>query len=83
MAIKIAEATPILPPGDGDIQIHHCPFQKLEEVAGIEPNSVDLILTDIPYEEKFLPEVSELGAFASRVLVEGGLLVTYSGNLWK
>jgi site-specific DNA-methyltransferase (adenine-specific) len=70
------------PPGDGDIRLYHCPFQKLEEVAGLEPNSVNLILTDIPFGPAFLPAVSALGAFASRVLVEGGLLVTYSGILY-
>ncbi len=70
------------PPGKGDIKIYHCPFQKLEEVAGIEPNTVNLILTDFPYGQDFLPQVAELGAFASRVLVEGGLLVTYAGHYW-
>ena len=68
------------PPGDGDIRLYHCPFQQLEEVAGIEPNSVNLILTDIPYGKDFLPQVADLGAFAARVFVEGGLLVTYSGQ---
>jgi len=68
------------PPGKGDIRLYHCPFQRLEEVAGIKPNSVNLILTDIPYGKDFLPQVAELGAFASRVLVEGGLLVTYAGQ---
>ena len=29
-------------PGDGDIRLFHCPFQKLEEIAGIKPNSVIL-----------------------------------------
>ena len=58
----------VQPPGDGDIRLYHCPFQRLEEVAGIEPNSVNLILTDIPYGEEFLPQVDELAAFAGRVL---------------
>lgn len=67
---------------DGDIRLHHCPFQRLEEVAAIKPNSVNLFLTDFPYAPEFLPQVSELAALASRVLVEGGLLVTYSGVLY-
>jgi DNA modification methylase len=62
------------------IRLYHCPFQKLEAVARIEPNSVNLILTDIPYDGGFVPQVAELGAFAARVLVEGGLFVTYSGQ---
>ena len=70
------------PPGKGDIKIYHCPFQRLEEVAGIKPNSVNLVLTDIPYGQEFLPQVGELAAFATRVLVEGGLLVTYTGQFW-
>jgi ParB-like chromosome segregation protein Spo0J len=82
MAIERTEGRQVEPPGDGDIKIYHCPFQKLEEVAGIEPGSVNLILTDIPYCPEFLPEVSDLGAFAARALVEGGLLVTYSGVLY-
>jgi site-specific DNA-methyltransferase (adenine-specific) len=69
-------------PGEGDIRLYHCPFQRLEEVAGIKPGSVNLILTDIPYGQEFLPEVTELAAVASRVLVEGGLLVTYTGQFW-
>ena len=43
---------------------------------------MNLILTDIPYGHDFLPQVDELGAFAERVLVPGGLLVTYCGNLY-
>lgn len=77
---EMAKGREVQPPGDGDIRLYHCPFQKLEEVAGIESNSVHQIVTDIPYGRDFLPEVAELGAFAERVLVEGGLLVTYSGQ---
>ena len=77
-----AEQRCVLPKQGDSIRLYHCPFQKLEEVAGIEPNSVSLVLTDIPYGQEFLPQVAELGAFASRVLVEGGLLVTYTGQYW-
>ena len=77
-----AEQRSVLPKQGDSIRLCHCPFQKLEEVAGIEPNSVNLVLTDIPYGQEFLPQVTELGAFASRVLVEGGLLVTYTGQYW-
>jgi AraC-like DNA-binding protein len=82
MEIEQAEKRQVEPARDGDIQVYHCPFQKLEEVAAIEPNSVNLVLTNIPYGQEFLPEVAELGAFASRILVEGGLLVTYTGQFW-
>jgi DNA methylase len=77
-----AERRNVLPAGDDNIRIYHCPFQRLEEVAGIAPGTVDLVLTDIPYDGQFLAQVSDLGAFAARVLVPGGLLVTYSGTLY-
>jgi site-specific DNA-methyltransferase (adenine-specific) len=64
------------------IQIHHCPFQKLEKVAGIRPGSVQLVLTDIPFGKEFLPQLTDLAAMAERVLVTGGLFVTYSGQYW-
>ena len=53
--LEMTKGREVQPPGDGDIRLYHCPFQQLEEVAGIEPNSVHLILTDIPYGESFLP----------------------------
>ena len=70
------------PKSDDDIQIHHCSFQLLEQTAGIEPNSVPLICTDIPYGKDFLDKIEELAAFAERVLVAGGIFVTYSGQYW-
>ena len=65
-----------LPPA---VQLHHCRFQDLEATAGIKPGTVKLILTDIPYEKSFLPQISDLSGFAARVLRDGGALVTYSG----
>ena len=80
--LEMVNGRSVEPPGEGDNRIYHCPFQRLEGVAGIVPGSVNLVLTDFPYEKDFLPQVDELGAFASRVLVPGGLLVTYSGTLY-
>lgn len=65
---------------DDSIQIHHCPFQNLEQVAGIEPESVQLICTDIPYGNEFVDQIGELAAFSDRVLVSGGLFVAYLGQ---
>jgi hypothetical protein len=65
-----------------DIQIHHCRFQDLETVADIEPESVNLILTDIPYDGDFLPQVSELAEMANRILVDGGVLAVLSGQFY-
>jgi site-specific DNA-methyltransferase (adenine-specific) len=72
-------ATPL---AEDAIQLHHCPFQNLESVAGIDPESTQLICTDIPYDQSFVPQVAELGEFARRVLVDGGLFVTYCGQYW-
>ena len=67
----------ITPLADDAIQLHHCRFQDLE----IAPGTAHLICTDIPYGKEFLPELSDLGAFADRVLVPGGLLVTIRGSI--
>jgi site-specific DNA-methyltransferase (adenine-specific) len=64
------------------IKLFHCPFQKLERVAGIRPSSVDLVLTDVPFGKEFLSQLCELAAFAERVLVKGGLFVTYTGQYY-
>lgn len=68
------------PKSDDDIQIHHCPFQILESLAGLSPNSVPLICTDIPYGGDFIEQIEELAALAERVLVPGGTLVAYIGQ---
>ncbi len=65
-----------------DIKLYHCRFQELERLAGIKEESVSLIQTDIPYHAEFLPQVSELAAMASRILVPGGLLVMQIGGLY-
>lgn len=64
------------------IRLYHCPFQQLEQLAEIEPESVQLICTDIPYGKDFLPQVSELADLASRVLVPGGVLIMLCGQYW-
>ena len=65
---------------DDAIQIYHCPFQELESIAGLSSNSVDLLFTDIPYDEPFLDQLPELALLAERVLVDGGLFVSYVGQ---
>jgi ParB-like chromosome segregation protein Spo0J len=68
-------------PKDGDaIRMYHCPFQQLEQMAGLAPASVQLVCTDIPYGQEFLPQLEELAALAKRVLVPGGLFVSYVGQ---
>jgi ParB-like chromosome segregation protein Spo0J len=82
LTIERVKGKVVGPPGDGVIRLFHCPFQRLEKVAKIEPESVNLILTDPPYGKAFLDEIAELGSFAGRVLVDGGLLVLYYGMFW-
>lgn len=72
----------IVPLPDDAIRLYHCRFQQLEQAAGIAPASVYLVCTDFPYGKEFLPEIADLGAMAQRILVEGGLLVTYSGHYY-
>ena len=76
-----AEASP--PPVtslvDG-IDIHHGAFQEV--LAHIEDDSVDLVLTDPPWQwdVETLDLWDDLGAFAKRVLRPGRALIAYSGS---
>jgi hypothetical protein len=76
-----AEASP--PPvtslSDG-IEIHHGPFQEV--LAHVEGDSVDLVLTDPPWQwdVETLDLWDDLGAFAKRVLRPGRALIAYSGS---
>ena len=65
-----------------DIRLFHCRFQDLAKTAGIAPDSVKLIFTDIPYSREFAEsgEVEDLAAFAKQILVPGGVFITYSGK---
>lgn len=77
---QVRDAQAIEPLGDGDIQLHHCRFQDLEQVAGISPATVNLLHTDIPYGQDFLPHLPDLAALAERLLVDGGLLAMLCGH---
>ena len=48
----------------------------------IEDESVDIIFTDPPYAESALPLWDALGEFANRTLKPGGVLLSYSGNMY-
>lgn len=80
---KIArEERQVLPLSEGDIRLYHCCFQELQTIAGIEPGTANLVLTDIPYGQEFLDQIEDLALFAKTVLVDGGLFVTHSGQFW-
>ncbi len=83
-AVRLAatEDVEVSPTKKGDIRLFHCRFQELETTARLRPKSVGLVLTDIPYVREFLPQLDELGAFAERVLVQGGLFITYAGQYY-
>jgi hypothetical protein len=69
---RAAEALP-----DGmDLRIGDC----REVLAGIPPNSVQLILTDPPYGDAAEPLYLWLAKFAAQVLIPGGSLICYTGQ---
>ena len=79
---KDREAQIVVPSPDELIRLYHCRFQELETAAGIAPTTAHAIITDILYDGLFVEHVSELAAFAARILVPGGLFVTLSGTLY-
>ena len=72
----------VQPVKKGNIKLYNCRFQELEKTAKVKQSSVHLIATDIPYEKYFLAELDDLGQFASRVLVDGGILAVMTGKYW-
>jgi DNA modification methylase len=53
-----------------------------EQSKEIPDNSIDLILTDPPYDKGSIPLYRKLAFLAGRVLKDGGSLVTYASNCW-
>jgi hypothetical protein len=51
-----------------------------EKGPEIDDNSIDLIITDPPYNEESIPLYSELAKLAQRVLKPGGSLITIIGH---
>ena len=48
----------------------------------IQPGSIDAIITDPPYPEKYLPAYEELAKTASKLLKDGGSLFVMSGQTY-
>ena len=61
------------------IRLYHSDFRDLEEIARIDEGSVDLVFSDVPYDKAFTKQFDELGAFAARVLKDGGVFCVYVG----
>ncbi|MGO9197604.1 MAG: DNA methyltransferase [Acidimicrobiales bacterium] len=74
-----ASPPPVTRLGDG-IDIFHGPFQEV--LAHVGDESVDLVLTDPPWQwdVETLDLWEDLGAFCARVLKPGRALVAYSGS---
>ena len=62
------------------IQVWHGDFRVRS--SDIPTGSVDLVLTDPPYPQEFLPLWADLARVAARVLKPGGFLVTYTGQFY-
>lgn len=63
-----------------DIKILEGDFTKL--IKDIPDNSVDLILTDPPYGQDFIPLLDTLASESQRVLKKGGWFVSYYGSYY-
>jgi hypothetical protein len=64
-------------PGDPEVRIGDCRIV----LADVADNSVAMILTDPPYGDDAEPLYRWLGQFAKRVLVPGGSLICFTGNV--
>ena len=58
------------------VTLHNCKFQK----APIPNKSISLIFTDPPYHDEYLSLFEDLAKHASRVLKDGGSLITFVGQ---
>jgi site-specific DNA-methyltransferase (adenine-specific) len=58
------------------VELYHGDFRE----AQIEPESIDLILTDPPYGKKYMYLWDALGALSQRALKPGGWLIAYAGQ---
>lgn len=57
-------------------ELIHADFRQ----AAIAENSIDIIITDPPYPKEYLLLFGDLGAFAARVLKDGGSLLVMAGQ---
>ena len=63
---------------NNDIQVINDDFRNVK----IDDNSIDLVLTDPPYPEEYLPLWQDLFLMAEKVLKPSGFLVAYSGQMY-
>jgi DNA modification methylase len=75
---KLINTKPAIELPADNVQLFQGDFRS--RAGEIPDNSIDLILTDPPYDQKHLYLYQDLGVFAFRVLKEGGSLITLTGH---
>ena len=61
------------------VQLYYRKFQESKDI--IKDNSIDLVITDPPYADKYLYLFEDLSKFSKRVLKKDGYLITYISQL--
>lgn len=64
---------------DERVRVLHGNFREILTPDVVEPGSVRLVLTDLPYGREYLDLWDSLGELCQRVLSDGGMLAAYSG----
>lgn len=64
--------------GADTLNVHHGDFRQIGNI--IDDGSIDLIFTDLPYDEGSVGLYGDLAAFAARVLRPGGWCLAYTGQ---
>jgi len=76
--IQLGEPMNLTVPTADDIQIVHGDFRTLN----LAPASAKLVLTDPPYDRDSIPLWDDLAVLAEKVLVDGGVLLAYTGTMY-
>lgn len=74
---ELEQQVPVIKIPDG-LDVRNGDFRKL--LNDIEPDSIDLIFTDPPYGNEYIPLYEDLAKTAGRLLKDGGSIVTYLGQ---
>ncbi len=72
------KSAPVVIPSDEKVRLEVCDIA--DAASKVEPESLDFIITDPPYPEKYLPVFGKLADFAAHALKPGGSLICMSGQ---
>jgi len=72
------KSAPIAIPDDEKLRLEVCDIA--DAATNVEAESIDFIITDPPYPEKYLPVFGKLADFAAHALKPGGSLICMSGQ---